>query len=434
MKIFHLFPSLILVTLGLTAAEPMENSTLGNGKAFSFPTSLHDYLDRAQTANPDLQSFAARYEAARARIPQAASLPDPMLQISRFVESVQTRTGPQKNIIGLSQRLPWFGRLSGRERMATAEAEAVHHAFQARQLMLAQAVGLGFFDYAYQGKAIELTAQNLALLGKLVPQVEERVRTGGDLNALLRLQVELGKLRDRLASLTQQRPQLSARLAALLAIPSDELLPWPDWTPEARSELLTLPNPISLLATLDASNPELLLLERKIASASAQTELARLETRPDFTVGLSYIQVGRPVVNPLTPDAGKDPWALTFAVNLPLWNGRTSGVRQEALANKRAAESELTNRRNLLRADAKSALASLQDAHRRVHLYQDDLLLLARQAADITRISYAGNRATLLELIDSERSLLDLDLQLWRAEADAAQQRIILLTLANQPL
>lgn len=406
-------------------------------RAGDAPTSLTAYLERAQTANPDLQAFSARYEAARERIPQAAALPDPMLQITHFVESVQTRTGPQEYILMLSQRVPWFGRLSGRADAAGAEAEAIHYAFQARQLMVARLVGTGFYDYAYNGKAIELTTQNLALLERLEPQVEERARTGGNLNGLLRIRVEIGKLRDRLASLQQQRLQLSARLAALLALPGGETLPWPEWTSDASISNATsdaMPDATTLRAAIEANNPELLMLQRKIASARARVELARLEARPDFNVGVTYIQVGDPVVNPTTPDAGRDPWGVTLSVNFPIWNRRTSAARLEATATHRAGESELDDRRNQLRADALVALSALGDARRRMRLYENDLVPLARQAVENTVTGYQGGSATLLELIDSERTQLALELEHWRARADAAQQQIILQTLANQPL
>ena len=257
------------------------------------------------------------------------------------------------------------------------------------------------------------------------------MRTGADLTPLLRLKVEIGILGDRLATLRQQRPQLSARLAAWLALPPSDVLPWPEWEPPA---MPTPPDAAALLAAMDATNPELLMLERKIGSARARAELTRLESRPDFTVGVTYIQIGDPVVNPTTPDAGRDPWSVTLAVNLPIWNGRTLATQREAGALQRSAESELTDRRNQLHADATIALAALQDAHRRIGLYAEDLLPLARQALENTRASYSNNRASLLELIDSERSQLDLDLQLWRAHTDAAQQLIALQTLANQPL
>jgi cobalt-zinc-cadmium efflux system outer membrane protein len=238
-----------------------------------------------------------------------------------------------------------------------------------------------------------------------------------------------------LASLNSQRIQHSARLAALLAWPDQDALPWPTWAP-LDSESFNNPSTerTSLLAAVDTQNPELLMLRRKVSSSRARVELARLETRPDLTFGLTYIQVGRPVVNPTTPNAGRDPWGVSLAVNLPIWNQKNSRTRQEASATQRSAENELTERRNQLRADTLVALSAATDANRRVRLYEDDLLPLARQAVDNTLASYQGDRATLLELIDSERSQLDLELQLWRAQADAAQQKLILQTLANQPL
>jgi outer membrane protein TolC len=76
----------------------------------------------------------------------------------------------------------------------------------------------------------------------------------------------------------------------------------------------------------------------------------------------------------------------------------------------------------------------LRDAKRRIELYEDELLPLARQALENTTAAYESASVSLLELIDSERSLLELDLSLWRAHADAAQQKIVLQTLANQPI
>ena len=150
---------------------------------------LESYLQRALVANPKLASFEQRYEAATSRIPQAAALPDPMLQVTRFVESVQTRTGPQETIFMLNQRIPWFGKLDSREQAASAEAEALWFAFQNQQLSLVRMVSLSFFEYGYTEEAIRLTEENLDLLRRLEPIVEEKVKTGGELNSLLRLKV-----------------------------------------------------------------------------------------------------------------------------------------------------------------------------------------------------------------------------------------------------
>ncbi|WP_028583697.1 TolC family protein [Desulfogranum mediterraneum] len=393
-------------------------------------TTLDVYLRQAQTANPELKAFKARYEAAIQRIPQAASLPEPMLQVTHFVESVQTRTGPQENIFMLSQRIPWFGKLRSREDLASAEAEALWYTYQDRELLLAKTVAVHFFDYGFTGEAITLTAKNLDWLVNLEPIIEEKVRGGGDINPLLRLKVEVGRVADRLASLKQRRRAQSARLNALLALPDDTILPLPTLAP---TPPLTF-NDDALMDAIDQNNPELQMLSRRIESAEARQEVARLVSYPDLTLGINYIQIGDPAVNPTTPDAGNDPWGITASLKIPLWFDKNKAARAEALAGRLATVKEYEHRANALKADMRASIALLEDATRRLKLYGDELLGLAEQAVENSQASYETGRTGILEVIDSERSLLDLQLLSWRAAADAWKQRVIIQTLANQSL
>jgi outer membrane protein TolC len=423
---------MLKIVLGLTLSVGLISPLLEADEAPSDSqlSGLENYLSRAMAANPQLDAFERRYEAAMQRIPQASALPDPMFQVTHFVESVQTRTGPQENIFMLSQKIPWFGKLSSRENAASAEAQALWFAYQSQQLMLARMVSLAFYEYGYTEEAIRMTQENLELLRNLEPIVEEKVRAGDDINALLRLKVETGKIEDRLQSLQQKRVGQSAKLRELLALPGTALLPWPEW---AAPEIISLDGP-SLVVAIETNNPELQMLERKISSAEARREIARLESYPDITLGFNYIQTGDPVVNPNTPDAGQDPWGFTVAVNLPIWFDKYDAAKAEALANQRSYESEYDNRFNALRAELSASLASLHDANRRLQLYGKDLLGLAEQAVENSRSGYETGRISILDVIDSERSLLDLQLLYWRAAADAWQQRITIQTLANLPI
>ena len=46
---------------------------------------------------------------------QTGALPDPRLTYRYFVEEVETRVGPQRQAVGLSQTVPWPGRRAARE-------------------------------------------------------------------------------------------------------------------------------------------------------------------------------------------------------------------------------------------------------------------------------------------------------------------------------
>lgn len=415
----------LLAWIGLLSANWV--AAVEDSQSWNLET-LVDYLERAQDANPSLLAFAERYEAAKERIPQANALPDPTLQVTHFVESVQTRTGPQKNAFMVSQKIPWFGKLGRREDAASEEAEALWYAFQTQQLSLARRVSIIFFEYGYTKEAIRLTRENRDLLQKLEPIVEAKVEGGADLNALLRLKVEIGRVDDQLQSLKQRRIAQSAEITKLLALPKSGVHSWPQW--EA-PDVVDLDN-IALVNSIEANNPELEMLRRKIASAVARSEIAKLDSYPDFSLGLNYIQIGDP--GTAVSDAGKDAAGVSLAVNIPIWFEKYRSARAEALATQRSSENELSNRFNELRADLSVSVSLLDDANRRLVLYGDELLPLAQQAVENSRTSYESGRTSFLEVIDSERSLLDLQLLFWRAAADAWQQRIIIQTLSNQPL
>jgi len=422
------FILILICSLGFVGLAGSASDAPGEPGSF-VGTDLVAYLRRANEANPGLRAFEDHYDAAMQRIPRAGSLPDPRIQITSFAESVQTRTGSQENVIMLAQTVPWFGKLDRQKAAASAEAEALWFSFQERQLALARTVSFGYFEYGFLGKSLELTRQNLSLLRQLEPVVKERVRGGGDINPLLRLQVEIGMMDDREASTLRKGEAQSARLNGLLAQASDSVLPWPVWAAPEPEPL----NRAALMSALESNNPELAMLDRKVSSAEARSELARLENRPELTFGLNYIQTDA-YPGSTDPDAGSDPWGLTIGINIPIWGSKNEAVRGEALAARSAAGNERLDRLNVLKSELSVQFSKLEDANRRLELYGDRLLNLGRQALEITRTSYEGGRATILDVIDSERSLLELELSYWRAAADAWQSRIFLQTLVNQPV
>jgi len=407
-----------LYSLSLFAEEPIVGDNLPS------------YLERALEANQELKVFEQKVEAAKERVPQLSALPDPLLQVTHFVESVQTRTGPQENGIMLNQRFPWFGTLKNREVAASAEAEALWYAYQNRQLTLMREVSLSFYEVGYLQKAIDITTENLEWLTQLEPIVETRVKAGGDLNSLLRLKVEIGKLDDRRQSFINKKVAVFAQLAALINVPSQKdpfVLEW-EAPPIMELEL------VELQKKLLQENPELKMLERKTASAEARVALAKLQSYPDFSLGINYVQIGDPVVSSSAADAGEDAWGITAAVSIPIWLGKNKAARNEAYANLNASEHEIDQRRLQLLSDLGVAFALHENAQRQLTLYGEDLISLAEQAVENSLHSYEVGTTSVLELIDSERSLLELQFLNWRAAADALQQRIRIQTLVNQPL
>lgn len=411
----------IISCLPAAVAQERADVALANG-------SLSAYLGRAIEASPSLTAFGHRHEAAEARIPQAGALPNPQFQVTHFVKSIQTRTGPQENAFVLSQRLPWFGTLGELERAAGAEAEALWYAWQNQHLRIALDTGTLYFDFALVSRQIQLVGLNLELLRQALPSIEERVRGGGSLDALLRLQVEVGRLEDRLASLGSRRDVLAASLREKLVL--DELAQLPEPSLEAVSKPSL--DGLSLVAALETNNPELAMLRSRIESAQARQALARLESYPDITLGINYIQIGEPATP--TPDAGQDAWGVTLGISIPLWFERNRSARLEAMESQRALEANYSDRLVGLKAELSRRMTRLQDAVRTATLYDDELLSLARQSVEISRARYESGEGTFLAWVDSERSLLELELRYWEAVAMIAKEHLALQVLVNKPV
>ncbi len=73
---------------------------------------LDDLLVQALRQNPELEAARLKWEAMQERPRIAGSLPDPMLSYGHFFQNVETRVGAQNQRIGLSQRIPFPGKLS----------------------------------------------------------------------------------------------------------------------------------------------------------------------------------------------------------------------------------------------------------------------------------------------------------------------------------
>jgi outer membrane protein TolC len=381
-------------------------------------SSLDDYVRHALLHDPGIQAAYEEWRAALARIDQQDALPDPRLTWAHFVEPIETRTGPQRNRLSVAQTLPWFGKLSGRGEVAARHAEAVWWKVEARRVAVVRAVQAAWYDYAFLARDLRITADNLELLRGLEPVVQRRVQGGAAQAGLLQLQVEIGKVEDQHARLESYRPAVSARLAALMNRRDPEPLPWPELGEPDRAAL----DPEAARAQLLSANPELLELEQAIEREAARVEVADLEGLPDLTFGVDWFETGDARMPGVT-DSGEDPWAVSVSMNLPIGRAKYRAMVDEAERQKAAIARRFDQRANELHVDLRMALYRHDDAARQVGLYRDTLLPRARQALAVTRSAYAQAAASLLDVIDRQRTLLSFEQSYWRACAELGKSR-----------
>ena len=99
-----------------------------------------------------------------------------------------------------------------------------------------------------------------------------------------------------------------------------------------------------------------------------------------------------------------------------------------------ALNADFQERLVTLKAEISRRITQLQEAARTARLYEDELLKLANQSVEISRTRYESGEGTLLAWIDSERSLLELELNYWEAISNIAKHHLSLQVIINQPI
>ncbi|MDY7107446.1 MAG: TolC family protein [Planctomycetota bacterium] len=390
---------------------------------------LEEYLRYAALENPGLEAMFREWKAAVERLPQVRALPDPRFTYGYYLGEVETRVGPMQHSLALSQTFPWFGTLQDREDAAARHANAAFERFEAARLALFLRVERAYNELFFLKRSIDITGDNIELLQQFerVARTRYRVAAVGHPD-IIKIQVELGTLEDRLRQLQDLRDSHTARLNAALNRPSDAPIPWPT----AISEREVSIDDETLLAVLSERNPDLLALQEEIERERINAEIARKDGYPDFTVGLAYTVIGER--NDVSLDENGDDALLgTLSVNLPIWREKYDAGVREAIARRLAAAGRREEAYNRLASELQEAIFEHEDARRRVTLYRDTLIPKARESLQASLGSFQQGQSDYLDLVDTQRTLLEFRLAIERALVDRATSAARIEQLVGMP-
>ena len=371
--------------------------------------SLHAYVAAALERNPTVLEARARYRAARQRVPQVTALPDPVLNFTQGLRSVETRVGPQLNSVTLSQAFPWFGTLELRGRVALLEATALRHLYGAARRDVAAQVEEAFYDLGYVDAALGLAREERSLLEHYETLATTRYATGQGLQqAVIRLQAEIARAVNREHQLDRQRATLAARInylcdrAAAAPVPAVPALARP--AVEVDRE--------SLHQLGDRNRQELLAASSLVEGSERAVELAEKNRRPSFTASVGVTNVGRrgDAAGLLLPpsDDGRNAVTVSLGLSLPLWGAKhRAGIEQaadvlEARLHQRAAA------RSAMEMAVEEALIRLETLDRQLDLLDTVLIPQTEEALRATETAYETGQLGVLDLLDGERTLIDI--------------------------
>ncbi len=403
MKLTNILFCSLLITTSLTA-EPLDA-----------------LVREVYQENPSLKAARLKWEALQERPKITGSLPDPMLSYGYFFDNVETRVGAQNQRVGLSQKIPFPGKLSLSAKRARQEAQQAFWQYQTLTRELIMRTKIAYYDLYRVDRTRRILREQLDLYEQTFASARSKYESGtAQQEDVLKAQLSAAEIEKRLLDLVQMRAAAQARLNALRNRPAS--------TPVEAAAQLDLALPLTLeRATALAAQYRQELQEADVGIEGSETSLAlaQKDRLPDFTVGVDYIQVN-PNIFSSPPDNGHDAVVGSISVNVPIWFGKLNAEEREARKNLAASRETQQNIANSVAADVRDAWFQATTACDQIELYRQNLLPQAQQTYEASRAGYEAARTSFIMFLDTERSLLNFRLGLIASETDFAKALALL--------
>lgn len=377
---------------------------------------LETYVSYALLRSPELRASFEQWHAATERISVRRRLPEPTISYTYFVRSVETRVGPQEHKLGIRQKFPWPTKLTAGSDAQALRARALQKRFEAQALAVEAKVERLYWRLWAVRAVHEVANEQEGVLETLEQTVEARVETGqASLADLMQVQLTLTRHRDHHGSHMEMMRALSADLVAAIGAPPGTPTPIRTGAPPGGLPAMDQ----QALVEAARAHPRLAAYEDLAASSEEEVDRERAERFPSFGVGADWV-ITDEARSAGVQDSGKDAVMVMLSATVPLWGGSYTDAEDAARAEAAAhrADGDAAERR--AEAELEEALSKVRDAQRRIELYSGTLIPQAETVHETLRGSYQTGRATLAQVLMSERELLEQRDALVDAKADHA--------------
>ncbi|MDC9727710.1 MAG: TolC family protein [Methyloprofundus sp.] len=392
---------------------------------------LSSALKIAVQENPNLAQMQARYSAMSTISAQVSSLPDPVISFNALNMPVDSFDLAQENMTqmqgGISQSIPFFGKLSLSAETADYQAEAAKYDVTELRLRLLSHVKQNWWMLFYLHRSLNIIHLNQNLLRQFINIARTKYEVGEGLQQdVLLAQLELSKLLDKQIKTEAILKKYQAQLNALLSRPANQLIQLPKIVPET---LAPLKNETLLYSA--AENTRALLSSRRenIHAAQSRLKLAKKDLLPDFKVGVFY---GGRVDNTLGQTRA-DLLSVKVSMTVPIF---AASKQQKAIDQ---YNSELIQQRYLLkeqwnqtRADISSAYSEYQQHQQQAVLFKQGIIPQAKQTVASMLAGYQVNKVDFLNLVRSQVTLYNYEIQYWQTLSLAKQAAAQLIAIIGK--
>jgi outer membrane protein TolC len=405
-----LFPTLLSIqfSAGGVASEAPSPLTL--------PEAVKQALDR----NPEIQRLQYRLRAMQARAKQAPYLEDPEIafQLGGVPFSNPTSFNQaDANLIGIRQKLPFFGKLGLKERIGQQETKVMEQELRSKEREIIAMIKMAYADLFMARKSIEILREQLEIMRSIIRATEARYQVGRVAQQdVFKALLEQSEIMNQLIVAEQDSDAAEVKLNSAMFRPVR--------TPIQLPADLALPSgPVSLSGLEEvalANRPELKGAEEEIARNERMHDLAERNRKyPDFMVGWDYMR--------MPMEVKKDRYAAMVNITIPFspWaSGRRDYEVEESLAEIRAARANRDAMRSVTLREVGESQAKLHAARRSFELYREGILSQADLAFRSALSAYQTGLVEFVSLLEAERALREARMGYFRAMVSVLQNMV----------
>jgi outer membrane protein, heavy metal efflux system len=361
----------------------------------------------AREQNPAIHAARSRVLAAQQRPAQVSAYEDPTIMWDNWNAPESLRIDEAgNNIFRLSQKIPFPGKLRLRGEIAAKDAELRAVELQATELDTIAQVKKAYYELWLIHKNLHVYSRDKELVEQFARLAEQKYAVGQVSQPdVLRAQVELTRLINRVTTATLAREKAQARLNVRLSRSPEARLGVPQDPPPA-----TLSYTLAELERLTLQNRPELIAQAKVGERERlAVTLASKAYYPDFEVGVSrFVNFGQ-----------QNGFGFGLSATIPLaFKGKYDAEVAEAVANRQTAQHELQSLQDLALFEVKQALVEARTALEQLNLFLYTHIPQAEQALEASQSGYQTGVIDFLSLVDSTRVVEEVHLEHFMATAN----------------
>lgn len=372
---------------------------------------LEEIEREALANNPEIRAAESRVDVAKARVPSAGALEDPMAMYRNWGTPLEKPWdwNQAQHMFMYQQTLPGPGKRAARTEVANQQVGESAIQIEVVRREIGVRVRKVFYDLLRSSDEHRIHDQQMDLSKQALQSATVKYTVGRvPQQDVLKAQIAMTRLADHLVMLDEEQESARAELNTLMGRDPGAPLEVIGQYGAARS----LPSLADLEQIALQNRPELKAIAATGTVAAAQLALARKAYTPDFTVAGGYM---------LMPDgaAFRNNYMAELTVSLPWLNKRKHDSEiKEAEAAAAVVRSEHNAQVNAAFLEIQQALIRARSAERSLKLYRDTLRPQADAALKSAAAAYQHDRTDFLNLVDSQNLLLDVETSYFKAAAN----------------